>query len=284
MLETRPAISDQATPLVVPAALPGNIIPQGGPVQEAKRPKVWSTGTIRVFRDGKGFTHIVNNSGANSHFAAQKLPKPVIAPVVCSSVTPAPQQKLAAVMSPPEGLNNGFSRIISFLDKAGRLTIANPNVKAMKNLPSALDPAGLAARENGDLEAIMSMAARQYRLPLPLVKAVVRAESGFVPEAVSCKGAMGLMQLMPTTAAFLGVKDPFCPQENIMGGCRYLRDLLDRLNGSVPLSLAAYNAGLQRVINSGYQIPAITETQDFVDKVLEYLFDYLQQASSGRKI
>jgi hypothetical protein len=112
--------------------------------------------------------------------------------------------------------------------------------------------------------------------------AVIRAESGFVPEAVSWKGAMGLMQLMLTTAACLGVRDPFCPQENIMGGC--LRDLLNKMNGSAPLSLAAYNAGLQRVIYSGYQIPAITETQDFVEKVLSYFFNYLQQAASGRKI
>ena len=112
---------------------------------------------LRALRDADGEEGLRGRNG-------DRRP-PVIAPAVCSR-TPAPQQKLAAVMSPPEGLNNGFSRIISFLDKAGRLTIANPNVKALKNLPSALDPAGLAARENGDLEAIMSMAARQYHLPL----------------------------------------------------------------------------------------------------------------------
>ena len=264
---------------MVPAVMQGKTKPQGSlPAAEAKRPKVWSTGMIRVFRDGKGFTHIVNNPGANSHFAAKKPPKPVITPVVCAPETPAPQQNPAVVTSPPEGLKSGFSRIVSFLDKAGTLTIANPKARALNDLPLA------GGRENGDLEALMALAAQQYRLPLPLVKAVVRAESGFVTEAVSRKGAMGLMQLMPVTAAFLGVKDPFCPQENIMGGCRYLRDLLDKLNGSVPLGLAAYNAGLQRVINSGYQIPAITETQDFVDKVLGYFFGYLQQASSGRKI
>jgi soluble lytic murein transglycosylase-like protein len=95
---------------------------------------------------------------------------------------------------------------------------------------------------------------------------------------------MGLMQLMPTTAAFLGVKNPFCPQENIMAGCRYLRDLLDTLNGSVALALAAYNAGLQRVISSGYQVPAIAETQDFVDKVIRYFFSYQQQVLASSKI
>ena len=279
-LETRPALADQATPLVVPAAMQSKTKPQASlPAAAAERPQVWATGKIRIFRDGKGFTHIVNNPKANSHFAAQKPPKPVITPVVCAvPETPGPQPNQGVVTSPPEGLKSGFSRIVSFLDKAGTLTIANPKARALNDLPLAR------GRENGDLEALMSLAAQQYRLPLPLVKAVVRAESGFVTEAVSRKGAMGLMQLMPVTAACLGVKDPFCPQENIMGGCRYLRDLLDRLNGSVPLGLAAYNAGLQRVINSGYQIPAITETQDFVDKVLGYFFSYLQQASSDRKI
>jgi soluble lytic murein transglycosylase-like protein len=95
---------------------------------------------------------------------------------------------------------------------------------------------------------------------------------------------MGLMQLMPATAACLGVKDPFCPQQNIMGGCRYFRDLLDKLHGSVPLSLAAYNAGLQRVINAGYEVPAIAETQNFVEKVIKYFFIYMQQDNIGSKI
>ncbi len=283
-LKISPAISDQSTPPIVPATIQGRVKTQSLLPQEAKRPRVWSSGTIRVFRDKKGFTHIVNNNaGINSQLAGQKRPQPVIPATVCSHTAPAAQQNLAVISPPPEGLNNSFSRIVSFLDKAGRLTIANPTVNALnKTLQAANSPGSRA--ENSDLEALMAMAAQQYRLPLPLVKAVIRAESGFMPEAVSWKGAMGLMQLMPTTAAWLGVKDPFCPQENIMGGCRYLRDLLNRLNGSVPLSLAAYNAGLQRVINSGYQIPAIAETQDFVEKVIGYFFNYLQQAPAGRKI
>ena len=283
-LKVSPAISDQSTPPIVPATIQGRVKPQSLLPQEAKRPRVWPSGTIRVFRDKKGFTHIVNNNaGINSQLAGQKRPQPVIQAVVCSDNLTASRQNLAVISPPPEGLNNSFSRIVSFLDKGGRLTIANPTVNALnKTLQAANAPKF--RDENSDLEALMAMAAQQYRLPLPLVKAVIRAESGFMPEAVSWKGAMGLMQLMPTTAAWLGVKDPFCPQENIMGGCRYLRDLLNRLNGSIPLSLAAYNAGLQRVINSGYQIPAIAETQDFVEKVIGYFFNYLQQAPAGRKI
>lgn len=282
-LKIAPAIAEQSTPAIVPAALLHQPQSQKLSAREAKQVRIWPSGTIRVFRDKKGFTHIVNNNaGMNSRLAVPKRSKPVMT-AICSQSLPAPPEHLAVMPQTPEGLNPSYSRIVSFLDKGGRLNIANPKGKGLPDIGQAAQSPQRNG-ENRDLEAIMSMAAQQYRLPLALVKAVVRAESGFMPEAVSWKGAMGLMQLMPGTAAWLGVRDPFCPQENIMGGCRYLRDLLNRLNGSVPLSLAAYNAGLQRVINSGYQIPAITETQDFVDKVIGYFFNYLHGPSSGRKI
>jgi hypothetical protein len=292
-VEARGSGPGQRQPLVVPAAVENPLRPPGGLQQETERLGGRLSGRIRVFRDRKGFTHIVNSQETKIHFAAHQRSKPMLSLVSGSQETPATQQNLARVLPPPgtlknfsnhpEGLDSGFSRIVSFLDKAGRLNINNSRAKS-PDPRWAMEAARLSGKKDFDLEALMAMAARHYRLPLPLVKAVVRAESGFVPEAVSWKGAMGLMQLMPTTAACLGVKDPFCPQENIMGGCRYLRDLLDRLHGSVPLSLAAYNAGLQRVINSGYQIPAITETQDFVEKVIGYLFGYLQQTSPGSRI
>jgi soluble lytic murein transglycosylase-like protein len=114
----------------------------------------------------------------------------------------------------------------------------------------------------------MAEAAQAHKLPVTLVRAVVKTESNFCSWAVSPKGAMGLMQLMPGTAAFLGVAEPFNPRENLYGGCRYLRLLIDSFGGNVPLALAAYNAGYQRVINSGYQVPAIKETQDFVTQVM----------------
>ena len=100
-----------------------------------------------------------------------------------------------------------------------------------------------------------------------LVRAVVQVESGYNPRAVSSKGALGLMQLMPSTAAELGVRSPFDPEENIRGGTLYLRQLLDRFGGSEELALAAYNAGPTAVDHYGNQVPPYAETQDYVRKV-----------------
>jgi|YelNatPaOPRAMG01_1025707.scaffolds.fasta_scaffold01164_18 soluble lytic murein transglycosylase len=120
-----------------------------------------------------------------------------------------------------------------------------------------------------EVESLLKEASMRYNLPYPLLKAIVRAESNFNPKAVSPKGAMGLMQLMPDTAKDMYVKDPFCPRENILGGAKYLRYLLDRFNGDLKLALAAYNAGPERVLSSG-GIPNIPETVEFVQRVLRF--------------
>lgn len=292
--EALAVVAAQSTPLVVPVSMQGNQKPAGGVQKAAKQSRVWSTGRIRVFRDRQGYTHIVNSSGRESRLARAELPKPEMPQIVYASATTPPRQNLSVAQAPPGtyqdnletpvGLDNSFSRVVVFKDKQGKLNISNPKTKATDYAWLAWETKRFTGKAGDDLEMLMAVAAQQNRLPLPLVKAVIRAESGFTPGAVSGKGAMGLMQLMPTTAAFLGVKNPFCPQENVMAGCRYLRDLLDTLNGSVALALAAYNAGLQRVINSGYQVPAIAETQDFVDKVIRYFFSYQQQVLASSKI
>lgn len=103
-----------------------------------------------------------------------------------------------------------------------------------------------------------------------LVKAVIKAESNFDPNAVSPKNAQGMMQLIPETAYDYGVSDPFDPIENIEGGVHYLKDLLEYFDGDMKLSLAAYNAGKGAVIKHGFTIPPYPETTDYITKVLGY--------------
>ncbi len=112
-------------------------------------------------------------------------------------------------------------------------------------------------------------ASRIHGVSFPLLKAVMKVESDFNPNAVSKKGAKGLMQIMPSNFRTLGIKDPFSPRESIMGGALYLRKMLDRFNGRIHLALAAYNAGPDSVDNSG-GIPPIKETQDYVNRVMKH--------------
>ncbi len=116
---------------------------------------------------------------------------------------------------------------------------------------------------------IVDVAARSHGVEPALVQAVITAESGFNPNALSRKGASGLMQLMPDTARRYGVQNIFDPVENIHGGVRYLRDLLAMFNGDMRLALAGYNAGENAVIRAGNRVPPYAETQNYVPKVID---------------
>jgi soluble lytic murein transglycosylase len=123
-----------------------------------------------------------------------------------------------------------------------------------------------------EYDGLIGLTARTHRVPPALVKAVIAAESSFDPDAVSRKGAQGLMQLMPTTARSLGVADPLRPDENVDGGVRYLRDMIDRF-GNLSWALAAYNAGPEAV--DRYRgVPPYPETRDYVKRVLTYYRAY----------
>ncbi len=126
---------------------------------------------------------------------------------------------------------------------------------------------GEPVKADSSYDEIIEAAAEQYRIPSALIRAVIKQESNFNAEAVSHKGAMGLMQLMPGTADLLGVDNPFDPEENLFGGTQYLVDLLGRYGGNLNKALAAYNAGPNRVQDN---IPNFQETRNFVDSVLYY--------------
>ncbi len=229
---------------------------------------ITTEGGIKRWRDKKGVWHIET--------VEYPLPAGVVLPPrqpgfnlstqTATAAAPVGSLGATAGASPVPSLAPDAPRvptITAFRDARGRLKITND---APVNL--AKPPPGGAAPAPAELEPLILEAAQVHRLPATLIRAVIKTESNFCSWAVSPKGAMGLMQLMPGTAALLGVAEPFNPRENIHGGCRYLRDLINLFGGNVPLALAAYNAGYQRVINCGFQVPPIKETQNFVTQVM----------------
>ena len=154
-----------------------------------------------------------------------------------------------------------------------------PLLTASKSIdPSAMAPERTvspdihASSTEADTELLIDRsiksAADTYNLSEALIRSVIRAESNFRPDAVSPAGAQGLMQLMPATAKDLGVTDPFDVQQNIDGGARYIRQMLDRFGGNVKLALAAYNAGPGTVLRYGGDVPPYPETHNYIQRVL----------------
>jgi soluble lytic murein transglycosylase-like protein len=144
-----------------------------------------------------------------------------------------------------------------------------PHQRAALASTTTHEPAQRAAASYGIYSREIAEASARYGVPERLIWAVIRVESGFDPRAVSSRGARGLMQLMPETAAILGVRDVFDPRENIHGGARHLRGLMERFRYDLPLALAAYNAGAQPV-TAFRGIPPYPETRDYVTRVLRF--------------
>ena len=139
--------------------------------------------------------------------------------------------------------------------------------KAEDSIAGISRPSPTQNRGQSDYEAIIDKASRTYGVDRGLISSVIRAESGFDPGATSPKGAMGLMQLMPDTARGLGVRNAYDPEENIMGGTRFLKNLLDRYDGNVPLALAAYNWGPGNVERRTGSYPE--ETRLYVSRIMK---------------
>ncbi len=172
-----------------------------------------------------------------------------------------------------------FFAISGFMPRVGQNT-PRPFVSNVSCEPEIF-PAD-AVRPDSDtketLHQIILRAAGRHKVDPALVKAVIRAESGYNPNAVSKKGAMGLMQLMPRTAEALGVEDEdiFNPENNIDAGVKYLKHLLVQFNGDIRLAVAAYNAGIKKVRKYN-DIPPYKATRHYVNKVLEYYQYYKNQ-------
>ncbi len=139
--------------------------------------------------------------------------------------------------------------------------------------PRRRRPTTWRAYNNKKYDNIITMASQNSGVSFPLIKAIIRAESGFNPRAVSKKGALGLMQLMPENVRLLRIRDPFDPWENIMGGTQFFKKQLRHYNGEVKLALAAYNAG-PNAVDHYKGIPPYKETQNYVKKVIHFYKAY----------
>lgn len=177
------------------------------------------------------------------------------------------------------------AEIYQYIDAKGTISLTNvPSDSRYRRIdirPNRLHP----VIPEKELEPMISRFSREHQLHPALIRAVIKAESNFDPLAVSRSGAIGLMQLMPQTAVRLDVRDLYDPEDNIGGGTKYLRQLLDRFRGNLPLALAAYNAG-EHVVDRYRTLPPIDETRQYVRKVLRYYRTFLARdlASTGHVI
>lgn len=164
-----------------------------------------------------------------------------------------------------------WADIYMYVDERGVMHFTNAPTSSKYKLyiGSGTKSFGFDSYTTSKYDSLITQASETHGVSFPLVKAVIKVESNFNPRAVSHKGAQGLMQIMPETAKLLNISDPFDPWENIMGGTRYLRSLLDKFSGDLQLALAGYNAGPARVEQHN-GIPPIQETQEYVRNVIKY--------------
>jgi soluble lytic murein transglycosylase-like protein len=204
--------------------------------------------------------------------------------------SPLPARSAAALIGFSIGLfaaGYAHADIYAYTDEGGTTHFSNVPDSQRYQLymrtekPAAATPlvegsgrAGLNLANQRRYGAYVTEAARANQVEAALVHAVISAESGYNPNALSRKGAAGLMQLMPDTARRYGVTNPYDPAQNIDGGARYLRYLMQLFNNDLRLAVAAYNAGEQSVIKYGYRVPPYRETALYVPKVMRFYQKY----------
>ncbi len=189
-----------------------------------------------------------------------------------AEITGVPVQQPA----PPLGPSTGAPRFASALASAMGSVNGTSSPFGASDVP-ARGPAPVPPEQ---LDALVQQNAAAWQVDPALIKAVIANESGFDANATSKVGAQGLMQLMPDTAAGLGVRDAYDPAQNVAGGARYLKGLLDRFGGDVRLAVAAYNAGPGAVEKYG-DVPPYAETQNYVQNVLSSYDRYRGQTTSA---
>ena len=207
---------------------------------------------------------------------AQDASFPLSVEGASAQVQRTPALVIHEVVSPPAIVKNAPASALKTQGAPTKNAAAKSSAAGAPSVASAsrpiVFPAPLGSGEMGTTgnpkyDALIAQSAARHGVDPNLIVAVMRQESGFNSRALSYKGASGLMQLMPATARRFGVTNIFDPAQNIEGGTRYLRFLLDTFNGDVKLVLAGYNAGENAVVNSGYRIPRYRETQNYVRSI-----------------
>jgi soluble lytic murein transglycosylase-like protein len=201
--------------------------------------------------------------GVDAASEAQAVPRTPTLVLINETVKPTPGASAAALKPPAAKSANAKAAAPAPPTMVAAQPILMPNGAALEQTAEhAIETTG-----NPKYDEYIKQAAARNGIDPNLIIAVMRQESGFNARALSYKGATGLMQLMPGTARRFGVTNIYDAQQNIEGGARYLRFLLDQFNGDIHLVLAGYNAGENAVVNSGYRVPRYRETQAYVKSI-----------------